>query len=156
MSVRPARTQISLGIRLIWSESSLRSQCVVKDPSFRHADSEVWSDWADAQADLSLRWAHSHFVGFVMLRLIPRTNDNTILNDSSKSLTKIGSVGVFLRIILPHTATLTLYQVNTCLQVYNNTNAMPTRPETNMGRLSRNTFFFVCVCAIVSNFKTCK
>ena len=28
------------------------------------------SDWADAQADLSLRWAHSHFVGFVMLRLI--------------------------------------------------------------------------------------
>ena len=29
-----------------------------------------WSDWADAQADLSLRWAHSHFVGFVMSRLI--------------------------------------------------------------------------------------
>ena len=28
------------------------------------------SDWADAQADLSLRWAHSHFVGFVMKRLI--------------------------------------------------------------------------------------
>ena len=26
----------------------------------------LWSDWADAQADLSLRWAHSHFVGFVM------------------------------------------------------------------------------------------
>ena len=29
----------------------------------------LWSDWADAQADLSLRWAHSHFVGFVMSRL---------------------------------------------------------------------------------------
>ena len=29
----------------------------------------LWSDWADAQADLSLRWAHSHFVGFVMRRL---------------------------------------------------------------------------------------
>ena len=28
------------------------------------------SDWADAQADLSLRWAHSHFVGFVMRWLI--------------------------------------------------------------------------------------
>ena len=26
----------------------------------------LWSDWADAQADLSFRWAHSHFVGFVM------------------------------------------------------------------------------------------
>ena len=30
----------------------------------------LWSDWADAQADLSLRWAHTHFVGFVMSRLI--------------------------------------------------------------------------------------
>ena len=30
----------------------------------------LWSDWADAQADLSLRRAHSHFVGFVMSRLI--------------------------------------------------------------------------------------
>ena len=26
--------------------------------------------WADAQADPSLRWAHTHFVGFVMSRLI--------------------------------------------------------------------------------------
>ena len=24
----------------------------------------LWTDWADVQADLSLRWAHSHFVGF--------------------------------------------------------------------------------------------
>ena len=29
----------------------------------------LWSDWVDAQADLSFRWAHSHFVGFVMRRL---------------------------------------------------------------------------------------
>ena len=29
----------------------------------------LWSDWTDAQADLSLRWAHSHFVGFVMSQL---------------------------------------------------------------------------------------
>ena len=27
------------------------------------------SDWADAKTDLSLCWAHSHFVGFVMRRL---------------------------------------------------------------------------------------
>ena len=26
----------------------------------------LWSDWADAQADWSLRWAHNHFVDFVM------------------------------------------------------------------------------------------
>ena len=29
------------------------------------AQRRLWSDWADAQADLSLRWAHSHIVGFV-------------------------------------------------------------------------------------------
>ena len=34
------------------------------------AQRRLWSDWADSQADLSLRWAHSHFVGFVMRRLI--------------------------------------------------------------------------------------
>ena len=28
-----------------------------------------WTDWADTQTDLSLCWAHSHFVGFVMRRL---------------------------------------------------------------------------------------
>ena len=28
----------------------------------------LWSDLADAQADLSLRWAHIHIVGFVMRR----------------------------------------------------------------------------------------
>ena len=34
------------------------------------AQRSLWSAWADAQADLSLRWAHSHFVGFVMSWLI--------------------------------------------------------------------------------------
>ena len=33
------------------------------------AQRRFWSDWADAQADLSLRWAHSHFVRFVTRRL---------------------------------------------------------------------------------------
>ena len=32
------------------------------------AQRRLWSDWADAQADLSLIWAHNHFVGFVMRR----------------------------------------------------------------------------------------
>ena len=48
MAVRPAKTQISLGIRPVWSESSLCAQWVTKDPSFLHADSEdispVWSE----------------------------------------------------------------------------------------------------------------
>ena len=34
------------------------------------AQRRFWPDWADAQADLSLRWAHSHFVGFDMRRII--------------------------------------------------------------------------------------
>ena len=68
--VRPVKTQISLGIRPVWSDSSLCAKWVAKDPSFLHADSEDWSDWANAQADLSLRWAHRHFVGFVMRWLL--------------------------------------------------------------------------------------
>ena len=31
-----------------------------------NAQRRLWSDWADAQANLSLHWAHSHFVLFVM------------------------------------------------------------------------------------------
>ena len=38
--VRPAKTQISLGIRPVCSESSLCAQWVAKDPSFHHKDSE--------------------------------------------------------------------------------------------------------------------
>ena len=40
MSVRPAKTQISLGIRPVWSESSQCAQWVAKDPSFLRAGSE--------------------------------------------------------------------------------------------------------------------
>ena len=70
MSVRPAKTQISLDIRPVWSVSSLSAW---KEPwvlrYLLSAQRRLWSDRADAQADLSLRWAHSHFVGFVMSRL---------------------------------------------------------------------------------------
>ena len=34
------------------------------------AQRRLWSDWANAQTDLSLHWAHSHFVGFVMRQLL--------------------------------------------------------------------------------------
>ena len=65
--VRPAKTQISLGVRPVWSESSLDAQAdmsslcaqrVAKDPSFLKPTAKTLLDWADAQADLSLRWAH--------------------------------------------------------------------------------------------------
>ena len=70
VTVRPAKTQISLGIRPVWSVFAVRMKkaWVLSYPL--SAQQRLWSDWADAQADLSLRWAHSHFVGFVMSRLI--------------------------------------------------------------------------------------
>ena len=43
------------------------------------AQSEDWLDWEDTQADLSLRWAQSHFVGFVMNRLIYRADPKPCL-----------------------------------------------------------------------------
>ena len=56
MTVRPAKTQISLGIHPVWSESSLWAQWVAKNLSFLHADKRrFWSDWADVQSDQSLR-----------------------------------------------------------------------------------------------------
>ena len=33
------------------------------------AQRRFWSDWAGAQTDLSLRWVHSHFAGFLMKHL---------------------------------------------------------------------------------------
>ena len=41
----------------------------------------LWSNWTNAQADLSLRWVHSHFVCFVIRRLFCRN----FKTDSMKS-----------------------------------------------------------------------
>ena len=38
--VRPVKTHISMGIRPVWSESSLCAQWVAMDPSFLHTNSE--------------------------------------------------------------------------------------------------------------------
>ena len=62
--VRPAKTQITLGIHPVWSESSLCTQWVAKDSSFLEADSED-SD--------RLIWVFAgrtcHLVGFVTMGL---------------------------------------------------------------------------------------
>ena len=58
------RRQISLGIRPVWSESSLSGWRKLGSLDTHWAHSKDCSDWADAQADLSLRWAHSHFDPF--------------------------------------------------------------------------------------------
>ena len=71
VAVRPAKTQISLGIRPVWSESSLstgRKLGSLATHWMHSKDSDQTGRMP--QADLSLRWAHTHFVGFVMSWLI--------------------------------------------------------------------------------------
>ena len=75
-----AKPETPLMYILYWSRFCMRviGRCkwVAKDPSFLHADSKDWSDWADAQADLSLRWAHiplhwfCHVVAQILQHLI--------------------------------------------------------------------------------------
>ena len=69
--VRPAKTQISLCIHTVWSESLLSAHWVATDPRFLHADSKD-SDRTGRMPRLI--WVFTgctgHFVGFVMLRLI--------------------------------------------------------------------------------------
>ena len=62
--VRPAKTHFSLGIRPDWTESSLCTQWVVRIQAFFMRTAKTWSNWADAQADLSLRWSHAPLCWF--------------------------------------------------------------------------------------------
>ena len=90
MTVRPAKTQISQGIRLVWSESSLCTQWVAKDQSFLHADSEdtdqtgrmpglTWVFAGRTVSLLVLSWGGSNvrsvLDGTLILNLIPRARD---------------------------------------------------------------------------------
>ena len=52
MTLRQAKTQISLGIRPVWSEFSLSAWRKLSSLATHWAHSEDWSDPADAQADL--------------------------------------------------------------------------------------------------------
>ena len=45
----------------------MKKACVLSYPL--SAQLRLLSDWEDVQADMSLRWAHSHFVGFDKRRL---------------------------------------------------------------------------------------
>ena len=59
IAVRPANTQISLGIRPVWSESLLCINWVAKEPSFLYADSEdsICQGWSESSLGAqSLCW----------------------------------------------------------------------------------------------------
>ena len=83
--VCPAKTQINLGIRPVWSESSLCAQWVAKDPSFLHADSED-SDQTGRMPRLIWVFAGGtcHFVGFVTRWLICKLSLTLWLQKSLK------------------------------------------------------------------------
>ena len=85
---RPAKAQMSLGIRPVWSESSLCTQWVAKDPSFLHADSEdsdqtgrmprlIWVFAGRTTTLLVLSWG-----GLCILNQILNATINTFLNNS--------------------------------------------------------------------------
>ena len=68
--VRPAKTQISLGIRPVWSESPLCAQWVVKDPSFLRAGSEYTDQTGRMPRLIRVFTGRTgHLVRFVVLRL---------------------------------------------------------------------------------------
>ena len=76
------------GHHRVWSEFSLCAQRVAKDPSFLRLRIP-WSEWSDVQADLSLRWSHTHFVSLVMSRLIRNViifaKEDTLIPHTRKS-----------------------------------------------------------------------
>ena len=73
-SVHPGKTQISLDICPVWSESSLCAQCVAKVPIFLHFDIDD-SDQTGRMPRLIWVFAGCicHFVGFITRRLISLT-----------------------------------------------------------------------------------
>ena len=62
--MRPAKTQISLGIHPVWSDSSLSAWRNIGSSATHWAHCEDWSVWVNVQADLSLRLAHMSFCWF--------------------------------------------------------------------------------------------
>ena len=66
----PAKTRIKLSIRPVWSESLLHTWRRLGSLATHTVHSKDTDQTGqDAQADLSLRWVHSHFAGFVVLQL---------------------------------------------------------------------------------------
>ena len=88
VAVRPVKTQISLGICPVWSESSLWAQWAAKDPSFLHADSEdsdqtgrmprlIWVFAGRTVILLVLSWGGSYLV--VQFKLLIAGGSTAIL-----------------------------------------------------------------------------
>ena len=84
------------------------------------AQRRLWSVWANAQADLSLRWAHSHFAGFVMRRL--NYNDDDLQHELINAYCRqISLLWIFLLIsfnwaefLFKRASKHSVFTINTC------------------------------------------
>ena len=65
--VRPTRTLIRLRMRAVWSKSSLSAWKIAFLAIQKFASRRFWSDFANAYADLTLRWAYVPEVRFLSL-----------------------------------------------------------------------------------------
>ena len=80
------------------------------------AQQRLWSDWADAQADLSFRWVHSHFVGFVIRGLINDALDSNVTTmyfpkpKAVQVFLNAGWLFSFLKIVFPHHRNFSVYK----------------------------------------------
>ena len=68
--VRPAKTEMSLGIRPVWSESSLSAWRKLGSLATHWAHSKDSDQTGRMPRLICHRWAHNHCVGFVTRRLI--------------------------------------------------------------------------------------
>ena len=136
--VRPVKTPISLGIRPVWSAFTVRMK-KASVLSYPLRASEDWSDWANALADLSLRWAHTHFVGFVMSRLILWCFTEWAILGFLEVWTCIQGISSLYCSTTQRTPSLTLpwHTLNTTLRIPGNQTALLEWRDWLMGFLER-------------------
>ena len=108
--VHPEKTLISLSIHPVWSVSSLFAWRKLGSLATHWVHSEDWSDWADAQADLSLRWAHRSFCLFCLaaaqIRILKTKKWNLAVSRAylispAQSINKLKVIGqlIFVKIL---------------------------------------------------------
>ena len=140
MTVRPAKTQICLGIRPVWSVSTLCAQWVAKDWRFLHADSED-SDQSGRMPRLIWVFAErtDHFVGFVMGWLIlfqVQEKERT-----PRVLTKTEQTGRRW-LHLNYVTAITVYRVPTVLCHYKTVNYLQGMDKLRKLRVNKANFHF--------------
>ena len=101
--VRPAKTQISLGIHPVWSESSLSAWRNIGPLTTYWAHSEDWSDWADHTSKRLMDnrlWLYYKLIKITIITLCTGTPSSR-----RSSLIRVYIVYYTFRIFLTHYCT---------------------------------------------------